>query len=191
MISIYMLVNMKGEKLMELGLKKDEVKIVPYNAQWKSEFERVKKLMLHVLNVNESQIEHIGSTAIKGMKAKPIIDILLGVENLQCIDRILEKALYSIGFYRLRVERENEVVFAKFADEGFETKTHFIHAVKFNGELWKNLIFFRDYLNENEEERKAYENVKEAYLQHCSTGINDYTNFKEEFVQRIFSERMD
>ena len=45
--------------------------------------------------------------------------------------------------------------------------------------------------NENEEERKAYENVKEAYLQHCSTGINDYTNFKEEFVQRIFSERMD
>ena len=176
---------------MELGLKKDEVKIVPYNAQWTCEFERIKESMLHVLNVNENQIEHIGSTAIKGIKAKPIIDILLGMEDLAEIGGDIEKALLSIGFYRLRVEREHEVVFAKFADEKFETKTHFIHAVKFNDELWKNLIFFRDYLNENEEEKKAYENVKETYLQQHSTGINDYTNFKEEFVQRIFSERMD
>ena len=186
-----MLVNTKGGKYMELGLKKDEVKIVPYNAQWTCEFERVKESMLHVLNVNENQIQHIGSTAIKGIKAKPIIDILLGVESLACINRDFEKALYSIGFYRLRVERENEVVFAKFADEQFEVKTHFIHAVTFNGQLWKNLIFFRNYLNDNEEEKKAYENVKEAYIQHRSTGINDYTNFKEEFVQRIFSQRMD
>lgn len=176
---------------MELGLKKDEVKIVPYNAQWTCEFERIKESMLRVLDVKENQIEHIGSTAIKGIKAKPIIDILLGMEDLADINRNIEKALQSIGFYRLRVERENEVVFAKFADEGFETKTHFIHAVTLNGQLWKNLIFFRDYLNENEEEKKTYENVKEAYVQHRSTGINDYTNFKEEFVQRIFLERMD
>ena len=176
---------------MELGLKKDEVKIVPYNAQWTCEFERVKESILHVLNVNENQIEHIGSTAIKGIKAKPIIDILFGMEDLAHIDRDMEKALHSIGFYRLRVERENEVVFAKFADKEFETKTHFIHAVKFNGDLWENLIFFREYLNENEEEKKAYENIKEAYVQHRSTGINDYTNFKEEFVQRIFSKRID
>ena len=176
---------------MELGLKKDEVKIVPYDVNWKGEFERVKESVLHVLNVHESQIEHIGSTSIEGIKAKPIIDILLGVENLECINRDFEKALHSIGFYRLRVERENEVVFAKFADEGFEIKTHFIHAVTFNGQLWKNLIFFRNYLNDNEEEKKAYENIKEAYLQHRSVGVNDYTNFKEEFVQRIFSKRID
>ena len=176
---------------MELGLKKDEVKIVPHHAQWSCEFERVKRSMLHILNVNEKRIEHIGSTAIKGIKAKPIIDILLGMEDLADINRDIEKALRSIGFYRLRVERENEVVFAKFADEGFEIKTHFIHAVTFNGQLWKNLIFFRNYLNDNEEEKKAYENVKEAYLQHHSVGVNDYTNFKEEFVQRIFSKRID
>ena len=72
---------------MELGLKKDEVKIVPYNAQWKSEFERVKKLMLHVLNVNESQIEHIGIAAIKGMKAKPYNRYFVG----ECI------RMYSSG----------------------------------------------------------------------------------------------
>ncbi len=67
---------------MELGLKKDEVKIVPHHAQWSCEFERVKRSMLHILNVNEKRIEHIGSTAIKGIKAKPIIDILLGMEDL-------------------------------------------------------------------------------------------------------------
>ncbi|WP_332646585.1 GrpB family protein [Lysinibacillus sp. 54212] len=174
---------------MKLGLNKDEVKIVQYDPEWPSEFERVKKSILGVLNVCEDRIEHIGSTAIEGIKAKPIIDILLGVEVLEKIDRDFERALRSIGFYRLQVERQAEVVFAKFADEGFEIKTHFIHAVALNGKLWKNLIFFRDYLNENEAEKKAYENVKMAYLQKSATGINDYTRWKEDFVQRVFLKR--
>lgn len=182
-------IKLKGESYMNLGLKKDEVKIVPFDPEWSREFERVKKMIQQVLDVPGNQIEHIGSTAIVGIKAKPIIDILLGVEDLDCIDRNFERALRSIGFYRVQVERPNEVVFAKFADEGFETKTHFIHAVEFNGELWQNLIFFRNYLNENEAEKNAYEKVKEAYLENSSTGINDYTNFKEEFVQRVFLKR--
>lgn len=70
-------------------------------------------------------------------------------------------------------------------------KTHFIHAVSFKEELWENLIFFRDYLNEHEGERMEYANMKEDYLrQNNSPNINEYTNFKDEFVKNIFAKRL-
>ncbi|MEO4052183.1 GrpB family protein [Solibacillus sp. CAU 1738] len=175
---------------MELGLTKDEVKIVPYNAEWKNEFDRIKVAILQTTNINDNQIEHIGSTAIVEMKAKPIIDILVGVKEISEINRDFEQALRSIGFYRLRVARPNEVVFAKFKDETFEIKTHFIHVVNFKDDLWENLLFFRNYLNEHEDAKLEYIQLKEAYLETRATGINDYTNFKEDFVMRIFSKRI-
>lgn len=175
---------------MELGLKNDEVIIVPYNPAWKSEFQRIKEVIIHVTNIHANQIEHIGSTAIVDMKAKPILDILIGIDNILSIDRAFEQALRTIGFYRLRVERPNEVVFAKFKDETFDIKTHFIHVVNYQDTLWENLIFFRNYLNDNEEEKLEYVQIKERFLASDSTGINNYTNFKEEFVRHIFSKRI-
>ncbi|WP_397537757.1 GrpB family protein [Rummeliibacillus pycnus] len=175
---------------MKLGLGKNEVKIVPYEIEWKDEFSRVKKDILLHTNVNENQIEHIGSTAIVEMPAKPIIDILMGVNDLELLDGELIKGLKESGFLRLRVERSNEIVFAKFTDDTNEVKTHFIHLVEYNGELWNNLIFFRDYLNEHEDVRKEYLNIKLAYINKKSIGINEYTDFKENFVRNIFAKRI-
>ncbi|HWI48580.1 MAG TPA: GrpB family protein [Rummeliibacillus sp.] len=175
---------------MQLGLGKNEVKIVPYETEWKNEFARVKKEILLYTNSNENQIEHIGSTAITEMPAKPIIDILMGVEDLKLVDTEIIKGLKESGFLRLRVERPNEVVFAKFTDDTYEVKTHFIHLVKYNGELWNNLIFFRDYLNEHEDVRKEYLNIKLDYIKKKSNGINEYTDFKEKFVKDIFAKRI-
>ena len=137
----------------------------------------------------EEQIEHIGSTAIQGIYAKPIIDILAGIEDIDKDFSQLEKDLRKTGFYRLRVERPSEVIFAKFQNESFQVKTHFLHLVDYEDELWKNLLFFRDYLRKNEEERKTYESLKIRYTEKHSEGIEDYTNFKESFVQDIISKR--
>ena len=175
---------------MKLGLKNNEVKIVPFDEEWRVEFSNIKEEIQLTLGIDEICIQHIGSTAIEGMSAKPIIDILLGVDDLHNIDQEMERKLRTIGFYRLRVERQNEVVFAKFEDDTFETKTHFIHAVVFKEELWGNLVFFRDYLNANDEEKIAYAKLKDNYLRYAhATNINEYTDFKEEFVKRIFSKR--
>ncbi|MGG0658584.1 GrpB family protein [Rummeliibacillus pycnus] len=175
---------------MKLGLGKNEVKIVPYEIEWKDEFARVKKEILLHTNINENQIEHIGSTAIVGMAAKPIIDILMGVKDLKLLDAKLIKGLKESGFLRLRVERPNEIVFAKFTDDTYEVKTHFIHLVEYNGELWNNLIFFRDYLNDHEDVSKEYLNIKLTYINEKSNGINEYTDFKENFVRNIFAKRI-
>lgn len=176
---------------MELGLKKNEVRLVPFSKLWKSEFSRVKHLIIEHTNIDEHCIEHIGSTAILDMMAKPILDIVIAVKDINNIDESLISGLKAVGFLRLRVERPGEIVFAKFTDHTYEEKTHYIHLVQREGELWKDIIFFRDYLNLQEEAREEYKQLKLAFVQTKNSGIEEYTNSKEEFVQSIYSKRTD
>ncbi|MFC5733786.1 GrpB family protein [Cytobacillus gottheilii] len=174
---------------MQLGLKRDEIRLVGYNPEWTKEFSRVRDHLLQNIQLNENWIQHIGSTAIKGMPAKPILDILVGVNDLNNADSSLFTSLKNCGFLRLKVERPGEIVLAKFTDQTYEVKTHYIHLTEYRSELWNNLIFFRDYLNSNETARQRYLEIKKEYLEKSSTGINEYTDYKEEFVKYIYSKR--
>ncbi len=75
---------------MILGLKKNEVKIVPYDNEWKNEFIRARSMIIEHTNIHYDRIQHIGSTSIEGIQAKPVIDIIMGVDD---IDNILESFL--------------------------------------------------------------------------------------------------
>lgn len=174
---------------MNLGLKNNEVRLVEYSPKWRGEFERSKNLILDHTHIPENRIEHIGSTSIIGMSAKPIIDIVIGVDDLKKVDKTLFKELEKAGFFRLKVNRPNEIVLAKFLDESYKVKTHFIHLVEYKKDLWHNLIFFRDYLNNNKEDREKYLDIKKKYVSKSSTGIIDYTNYKENFVKEIYKKR--
>src|SRR5690606_17169882 len=123
------------------------------------------------------------------MSAKPIIDIIAGVDDLQKVDKPLLKSFSKAGFLRLKVERPGEIVLAKFIDDTYKEKTHFIHLVEYQKELWNNLIFFRDYLNTNEDAKTQYLDIKLGYLKDSTKGIKEYTDFKEEFVKGIFAKR--
>ncbi|AWE07675.1 GrpB family protein [Lysinibacillus sp. 2017] len=173
---------------MRLGLKNGEVKLVPYEENWKDDFNIVKMALLEGTNLREFQIEHVGSTSIEGIQAKPIIDILVGVESLASLDKMFFSNLRKVGFYRLQVERPNEIVCAKFTDESFETKTHYIHIVELNKEKWRQMRFFRDYLNANEDVKQRYQALKNSFFRTDLNGINDYTEYKEPFVQSIFAK---
>ncbi|MGF7128323.1 GrpB-like predicted nucleotidyltransferase (UPF0157 family) [Natronobacillus azotifigens] len=177
----------KGAEIVKLGVKKDEVKLVDYTPEWNEELNRVKSNIN--LNIEENRIEHIGSTAIKDMSAKPILDIIVGIDDIQNVDEAVFSGLKNLGFLRLRVERPNEIILAKFTDKTYEEKTHYIHLVEFHNELWDNLTFFRDYLNHNEDARKEYLEVKLEYLKNSTTGVNEYTDYKEEFVKKIIKKR--
>ncbi|MFJ7826455.1 GrpB family protein [Psychrobacillus sp. NPDC096623] len=174
---------------MKLGLAKNEVKLLPYTTDWEKEFKRVKLEIIGATGLQGDRIQHIGSTAIINMPAKPIIDLLLGVDEISKVDKAIFKELQNIGFLRLRVERPDEIVFAKFTDETYEVKTHFIHMVDFDKELWKNQLFFRDYLNLNEKAREEYVNIKITSAKQEDININTYTDLKEPFVKSIFTIR--
>ena len=64
-----------------IGLDKNSVKVVPYDATWKDEFEKEKVILKNLLKDFDVRIEHVGSTSIPGLSAKPIIDIALGVKE--------------------------------------------------------------------------------------------------------------
>ncbi|ALC91294.1 dephospho-CoA kinase [Bacillus sp. FJAT-18017] len=176
---------------MELGLKKDEVRLAEYTPEWADEFQKVREEICLKTGLSTDRIEHIGSTAILGMPAKPIIDLLVGIDDLKALDKQIISSLKECGFLRLKVERPGEIVFAKYTDTTYEVKTHFIHMVDYQQDLWKDLTFFRDYLNANETARQQYLTIKLAYLENGSTGINEYTAFKEEFVRGIFKNRQE
>lgn len=120
---------------MKLGLKRNEVRLVSHDSAWSKAYEQVKSEIIKETDVGACQIEHVGSTAVKGIIAKPIIDIVVGVESIDNNLTQLEKELRSCGFYRLRVERPNEIVFARFKGKSFEVKTHYIHLTNYQGEL--------------------------------------------------------
>ncbi len=176
---------------MKLGLKGNEVKIVPYNKEWQHEYLRIKDEILKYTNLKDNQIEHIGSTAIEGIQAKPIIDILLGVEDFRSLDKSILIGLKQIGFHKLDVVRLGEIILAKFSDDTRAEKTHFIHIVTYGKDLWKDLLFFRDYLKNNEEAKDYYTKLKMNYLEKSSIGINEYTNFKEDYVKYIYRKRIN
>jgi len=165
------------------------VRVVDYTSEWNVEFIKVKKELIEKTRLDKKRIEHIGSTAIKGMSAKPMIDLLVGIDDLSKADKDSFKSFQRAGFLRLKVERPGEIVLAKFTDDTYEEKTHYIHLVEYQGELWNNLIFFRDYLNMDETARKRYLEIKQSYLKKASTGIKEYTDFKGAFVKEIISLR--
>lgn len=175
--------------MMKLGLKRDEVKLVPYTSEWNREFLTVKQEVIKTAHIEGNRIEHIGSTAIMDMDAKPIIDLLIGVDDIASVDASIIKGLQTVGFLRLRVERPGEIVFAKFVDETYEVKTHYIHLVDYDKELWSNLIFFRDYLIANESAREEYKKLKIAYAERENMKITEYTDLKEPFVKSIYEKR--
>lgn len=174
---------------MSLGLKQDEVRLESHYDEWEKEFLRVKEDILNSTSIQENRIEHIGSTAIKNIVAKPILDLVVGVDDIENVDKSIFQGLKEAGFLRLRVERPNEIVLAKFTDDTYEEKTHFIHLVEYNKELWKNLIFFRNYLNSNETAREQYRELKMKFLEEKNGGIIEYTEYKEQFVKGIYENR--
>lgn len=172
----------------KLGIAKNQIKLVDYDPDWIGLFADMKKSICTATQLHPNKVQHIGSTAITNIQAKPVIDILVGVDHLEQV-AMYDEYLKTIGFYRLKVQREDEYVYAKFKDTTFEIKTHFIHMVQFESELWKNLIFFRDYLNTHPEQKLEYQKIKQSFVNLQSEGIQEYTAYKEQFVHYIFSLR--
>ncbi|KJY68095.1 GrpB family protein [Vibrio nigripulchritudo] len=173
---------------MTLGLAHSEVVLADYDSGWKKEFERVKQELVAQTKVHTSRIQHIGSTAIERLCAKPIIDIALGIGGFSDLNPELELQLKAIGFLRLKVEMSDRVVFAKFTDDSYQIKTHYLHVMPFESELWHDLMYFRNQLINSAELRSAYSKLKS---QAASTNrhIDDYTDTKTEFVASVCQQR--
>ncbi len=175
--------------ILELGLKGDEIRVVPYDNDWHQAFLDVQQQLHEATGIPLNRIAHIGSTAIPTIEAKPIIDCMVGVDSLTLAPQFFE-ACKKIGFYQLRVKREQELILARFVDTTFAVKTHIMHVVVYEGEKWQAFLAFRDALRSSSELRDTYEALKKEYIAQYDGNIVGYTEHKEAFVKRVVEEGM-
>ncbi|EKO3785547.1 GrpB family protein [Vibrio harveyi] len=173
---------------MKLGLANHKVDVVKHDPAWRQEFARSRSELALVTEIPPTQIEHIGSTAILDMPAKPIIDIVLGIEHFPHVSPKLIDALKSVGFLRLKVEKQDEIVFAKFTDDSYQVKTHYLHLTQYEGQLWRDWIQFRDRLNGNAELRSEYLALKFSLVKQAEITIEKYTDAKTSLVRKVINE---
>lgn len=169
-----------------LGLNKDVVKLVEHTNNWKKLFKVEKSLLNSLVGEHVVDIQHIGSTAIDGIAAKPLLDILVGVRSMGDAQKFDKHKLKEANIYHLaRVQNEGKEVFAKFSNLENLTKTHVLHVVEYGGDWWQKHIFFRDYLNDHPEVAKQYEVLKKEMAEAFPTNERSYAEGKKDFVDRI------
>lgn len=144
---------------MSLGLKRETVQLEPYDKQWDETAIQTIKTLKSILGDAAVDIQHIGSTAIPAIKAKPIIYIAVGVIDFNRIMLHNEK-LQREGIFYWGLDVEHQLIYV-MGDMENGTRTHHVHVVKRNGTEWENYIHFTDYLNANENMALQYQKLKE------------------------------
>ena len=163
-----------------IGLQRGTVKLVPYTPEWKRLFEEEKKLLLSSIGNYVIDIQHVGSTAIPGLEAKPIIDIAVAVRSSEDVEKCIQP-LEHLG-YEYKREDPGRFLFVK----GDPMKrTHYVHMVEWNSEFWKNYLLFRDYLHKHKEMANEYAKIKRELAREFEANRGEYTKGKVSFIEKI------
>ena len=170
---------------MTLGLKRGTVKREPHDKQGNEIAVQTIKTLKSILGDDAVDIQHIGSTAIPAIKAKPIIDIAVGVTDFEKIMSYNEQLQKEGIFYR-GSDVEDQILYV-MGDMEKDIRTHHIHIVKWNGTEWKKYIHFRDYLNDNENMALQYQRVKEELESKYADNRGLYTKGKKDIIDIILN----
>ncbi len=157
---------------------------MPHQSEWDENAKNVIILLKKLLKDIAIDIQHIGSTAIFSICAKPIIDIVVGVQNVDSIMTYVELLKqYHILFH-------GEVISGQkfFVIENKEMRSHHIHIVKWNGTDWNNYLDFRDYLNANLQKAIIYNDLKQKLAKQFSKDRKSYTSNKQKMIQQLLEE---
>lgn len=161
---------------------REEVFIVPYDPEWPNLFSSEEKFLRSKLPKSlVVRVEHFGSTAVAGLAAKPVIDILVEVSSLKETRKQIVPILEAEGYdYFWRTDTSPAYAwFIKRDSEG--KRTHHIHMVEADSNLWERL-YFRDYLREFPDEAGHYAELKQSLSKKYPNDRAAYTKGKTEFI---------
>jgi GrpB-like predicted nucleotidyltransferase (UPF0157 family) len=195
--------------------QKDRIKIEPYNPKWPALFQQEKEALKQALGGFQGlRIEHFGSTAVPGLAAKPILDILAGVSSKEDWPRMI-RPLAVLGYVQVPGAFDDAIRWffvkgmplfygtnhnneAAIAPNSFNTdkenrrmppygekRTHHLHVCELESEEWRRELAFRDYLRAHADTVKKYESLKKELATKFATDREAYTEAKTEFIQEI------
>lgn len=168
-----------------LGLNRKNVKLSKYHPGWKKAFNDEKIAIQKKLRKAVLDIEHIGSTSIPGMSAKPILDFMIAIKSIDGYEKYV-KLLKELKYEFRRDNRatQEHVIFVKGPED---MRTHYLKLTKTDSKFWKENILFRDYLINHPKVATEYKELKENLQESYSSNRATYTEVKAEFIQKILT----
>ncbi|MDU1891311.1 MAG: GrpB family protein [Dysgonomonas sp.] len=183
-----------------------KIHIEKYNIKWRQDFEAIKEDLESLIGFLHPQIEHVGSTSVEGLSAKPIIDILVGLECKEDLDRVITPLMDNDYIYyeiynqympdrRFFVKHKVDLqtlslpnIFREDDEVPTDTNEHnsrlaHIHVWPKDSDNWIRHIAFRDYLRSHPVVKNEYQKLKERLsLQEWKDG-NEYNEAKDSFIK--------
>jgi len=167
-----------------IGLKRGTVALCCHEKEWEENAAQTIKKLKALFGDAAVDIQHVGSTSIVHIMAKPIIDIAVAVNSFEA-GKALIPALENAGVIYSPGNDEPEQMLFVCGDFENDTRSHHIHVVLQNSSEWVNYINFRDYMNANPDEAKRYEQLKQRLMEAYPNDRNAYTEGKAEYIQSI------
>ena len=172
-----------------VGLKRGYLEIMDYREDYAKIYEKEKEELLKIYKDRISTIDHVGSTSIKNIKSKPIIDILIQTDDLEDFKKFteldVEGDIYTVkkeptmgGDYLIRKEEDGKV-------------KAFIHVYKTGDMNGITSIMFRDYMNSHEDEKKRYEALKIELYEKYKEDRKQYTYGKDKYIKEIINKALE
>lgn len=161
--------------------------VADYDPAWPAMFEQERTRLHAALGSLVVAIEHVGSTAVPGLAAKPIIDLLVGVHSLtEALSRCIEP-LQTLGYAYMPEYRSwlpDELFFRRGIPGPW---THHVHIMELSSLRWENRLLFRDYLRAHPEAARAYAKLKRDLAAALGDDIAAYRTAKDGFVEQIMA----
>lgn len=169
-----------------LGLKYGTVQVVPYDRRWAQAFLDERARLAAVLSAVACEIEHIGSTAVPGLAAKPILDIAVGRSRGTAATQIVS-AIERLGYeYRGDAGADGGHILVR--ESAPLVRTHHVHVVELDGDQWTSYILLRDLLRSDAAARLAYAMKKAMLARRHPSDRRSYTAAKEVVVRDLLLE---
>lgn len=155
----------------------DEIIVVDYDPSWPAKFDEEKILLARSLEDWAVSIEHIGSTSVPGLCAKPVIDIMVGVRDLSgTMGRL--KVLEELGYLHVPGDGDGERIFLRKGTP----RTHHVHIVVYGGSEWDQHVRFREMLRNDPDLRERYASLKRESAKRYRGDRQAYVDSKNEII---------
>ncbi|SFC67432.1 GrpB domain, predicted nucleotidyltransferase, UPF0157 family [Bacillus sp. OV322] len=164
-----------------------KVNVCPYSVDWVAMFIEESKKLNQIFGNEIIEIHHIGSTSIQGLKAKPIIDIMPVVEEINVVDKF-NNEMKSIGY---EPKGENGLLGRRYFKKGGDNRTHHVHMYEVGSYGIERHLAFRDYLRTHSDVKVSYGDLKEKLALQFPYDIESYINGKDQLVREIEKNALD
>ena len=167
-------------------MRTKRVVVVPYEQRWRTAFEEIKNEIEAEIGDLILGIEHVGSTSVKGMSAKPCIDMDVIIKDYSVFDEVVSK-LGAIGYIHEGDLGIKDREAFKYADKPHLMMHHLYVCPQYSEELRRH-ITFRDFLRHNPEAVKEYSLVKEKAAELYPNDIDQYIEYKSPCIEELYKK---